>query len=155
MKNELGIELPLKLPVDKGGRKSKFTKQFVRRILRAVGKGVPTQVAASACGVAPSTLVAYRRRYPDFDQKIQAAIAKGIQARLDVVIRSMKSKDEGIKLRASTWWLEHVVPEHFGRNRVEVTGADGKPLAAAVAIYLPQKDNSQPFEATPAKHISP
>jgi hypothetical protein len=152
MTSEPAPEIP-RLPVNRGGRKSKFTKPLVRRILKAVGRGMPIQQAANACGVSPSTLLTYRRRYPAFDQKVQEAIAKGIAARLDVVILSMKSAEESIRLRASTWWLEHVVPEHFGRNRIEVTGTDGSPLAA-IAIYLPQKDNSRPaVEVTPAKQI--
>jgi hypothetical protein len=36
--------------------------------------------------------------------------------------------------------LEHLHPGAYARNRLEVTGADGAPLAGAVAVYLPQKD---------------
>ena len=45
-----------------------------------------------------------------------------------------------IRLRAACWYLEHTAPEHFAKNRIELTGADGSPLTGAVAVYLPQKD---------------
>jgi hypothetical protein len=35
--------------------------------------------------------------------------------------------------------LEKCHPEHFAKNRVEVTGADGGPLAGVVSIMLPPK----------------
>lgn len=81
---------------------------------------------------------------------VEQARAKGLAARLAVVSHAMESADESVALRASTWWLEHVFPEHFARNRLEVTGADGSPLAGVVAIMLPPKADSLPAVTVPA-----
>jgi hypothetical protein len=39
--------------------------------------------------------------------------------------------------------LEHTAPQHFARNRIELTGADGSPLAVGIGIYLPRKDGDE------------
>ena len=122
------------------GRPSKFTAKTIRRVLRCVEKGMPLCHAASAADVSTQTLSVYRNAHPEFAAALSRAIAKGIEARLEVIEQATQSQDEAIRLRAACWYLEHVHPESFARNRIEVTGADGQPLTGGVAVYLPQKD---------------
>jgi hypothetical protein len=123
------------------GRPTKFTPATVSKILRSVARGMPLVHAASTGGITFQTLTAYRSDHPDFADALAEAVAKGIEARLKVVERAMDSPDEAIHLRAACWYLEHTAPEHFAKNRIELTGADGQPLTGAVTVYLPQKDS--------------
>ncbi len=122
------------------GRPTKFTPATVRRILRCVGKGMPLTHAANASGVSFHSLNTYRNTHPEFADQLAKAISKAVEMRLEVIEQALDSQDESIRLRSAQWYLEHVHPEAFARNRIEVTGADGAPLAGAVAIYLPRKD---------------
>lgn len=120
------------LPVAKRktGRPSKFNRTLVRRVLRCLEKGMPLSLAASAGGVIPGTIGVYRRENPDFDEQCKAAISRGVEARLDVVVKAMESADENVRLRAATWLLSHVPgsAEHFSESRrIELSGElDGK-----------------------------
>ena len=69
-------------------------------------------------------------------------IIRVFEQRLEVIERATQSQDEGIRLRAACWFLEHTQPSHFARNRIELTGADGQQLAAGVTLYLPQKETA-------------
>jgi hypothetical protein len=90
--------------------------------------------AANGAGVSYQSLLNYRRDHPDFEEAIARATAKGIEARLKVVHDALSSPDEAIRLRAACWYLEHTAPEHFARNRVEVTGKDGAPLEGRMLV---------------------
>jgi hypothetical protein len=134
----------------RGGRPTKFTPELTRRILKCLGRGMPLTLAVEAAGIEFTTLQVYRRKYPNFAQRVKEAIAKGVERRLKKIEAASNAGD----WRAAAWLLEHCQPEHFGRNRVEVTGADGSPLAAAIAIYLPQKDSNRPtVEVSPPKPL--
>jgi hypothetical protein len=122
------------------GRPSKFTPETVRRILRCAKKGLPLCHCASAANLTFQSLNQYRNKHPEFAAALSQAISKGIEARLEVIERATNSQDEAIRLRAACWFLEHTQPSHFARNRIEISGADGSPLAVGIGIYLPQKD---------------
>ena len=111
----------------KPGRPSSFTPATVNKILRSVARGMPLVHAASVGGISFQTLSTHRSQHPDFAAALAQAVAKGIEARLKVVERAMDSPDEAIRLRAACWYLEHTAPEHFAKNRLEITGADGSP----------------------------
>jgi len=132
------------------GRPSKFQPATVSKILRSVARGMPLVHAASTGGISFQTLTAYRSDHPDFADALAQAVAKGIEARLKVVERAMDSPDENIRLRSAFWFLEHTAPQYFSRTRIEISGADGSPLALGIGIYLPRKDGDEikPLPAT-------
>jgi hypothetical protein len=66
---------------------------------------------------------------------LQRSIARGADARLKKIEAAADAKD----WRASAWLLEHCMPEHFAKNRLEISGVDGGPVAGCVAILLPPK----------------
>ena len=124
---------------------------MAQTIIAAVEDGCPLCHAATSAGVSVQSISNWRESDPDFSEQIKQAVSRGIKARLDIVKRATQSKDEGVALRAATWWLTHVpgAAEHFSESRrIEVTGADGQPLAAAVMLYLPVKDDAKPTVET-------
>ena len=125
------------------GRPSKLTPATVKRILRSVERGMPLVHAANTAGMTFQTLSTHRSKNPAFADAIAQAISKGIDRRLKVVEQALNSPDEAIRLRSACWFLEHTAPQHFARNRIELTGADGSPLAVGIGIYLPRKDGDE------------
>jgi hypothetical protein len=97
---------------------------------------MPMTLTADAVGVSYQALSDYRKRNERFAAALARAIARGADARLKKIETASASGD----WRAAAWLLEHCQPEHFAKNRIEVTGADGAPLTGVVAVYLPQKD---------------
>lgn len=93
-------------------------------------------MAASAAGVAYSSLCAWRAKNKSFDDALALAVARGIDANLKVIEQALKSRDEAIRLRAACWFLSSTQSAHFGRTKLEVTGADGSPLAGQVAVLV-------------------
>jgi hypothetical protein len=75
---------------------------------------MPFIYAATMGGISHETFCQWQRKYPDFSESIQRALAKGIAARLKLIKNAAK---EDAKL--ACWWLEHCLPEHFARNRIE------------------------------------
>jgi hypothetical protein len=97
---------------------------------------MPLTLAASAAGTSYTSLADYREKYPEFATALLKATATGVERRLKKIESASNSGD----WRASAWLLEHCQPEYFSKARLEVTGANGAPLAGAIAVYLPQKD---------------
>jgi hypothetical protein len=141
-----------------GGRPTKYTRESVATILRGLRRGYPTTLACEAGGICVATFNLWRKRYGKFDKNVRKAMVTGIQRKFQVISECLGSKDEAIRLSAAKWALEHCSPEHFSRQKIEVTGADGAPLTGAVAIYLPRKDgdtNGSPVvNVNPAKELT-
>jgi Transposase len=104
-------------------RKTKFTTKTINRVLKCVEQGMPLSLAAPAAGISYRTFCKWREQHPAFAEQVEEAQARGIEARLKVVELALKSPDESIRLRSATWYLEHVNPEHFAKNRVTVETA--------------------------------
>lgn len=77
---------------------------------------MPLTLAASAAGIAFQSLCCYRNQHPAFRDALESAVARGVEARLEVIEKASKAGD----WRAASWWLEHVLPENFGKTRVQV-----------------------------------
>ena len=122
----------------KPGRPTKFTPAMRKRILRCLTGGMPISLAASAAGTCYQSIVTWRAANPEFDSAISEAIALGIEKRLAVIEMANDESD----WRAAAWLLEHCQPEHFAKNRIEITGANGGPLAGAVGSFRPRKDGT-------------
>jgi len=80
-----------------------------------VADGLPFRFAAALGGISADTFYEWKKEFPEFSDAIQKALAKGIRERVKVINAAAKRGD----VRAAQWWLEHVVPEDFARNRVE------------------------------------
>jgi hypothetical protein len=144
---------PARRKPGKPGRKTKFTATVRRKVLRSIARGVPLSHSASIAGISHMSLQNYRHRHPEFAAAVERAIAQGIEKNLKVIEQGISSADEGVRVRCATWFLEHTQPQYFARNRVEVTGADGNPLAGAIQIFLPKKDPLPTVEVAPQNRI--
>jgi len=119
------------------GRPTKRTPDVADRIILAVRQGVPFTHAARLAGIAYSSFCDWRNTDPQFRERLDAAISAGVEKRLRMIQDAADNGD----WRAAEAWLRLVLPAEYGRNRIELTGADGAPLTGAVALYLPQKQD--------------
>ena len=99
------------------GRPTKFTPATRRRILAAIRDGVPLAHAAALGDISYETFCEWRRRYPEFSDATSRALSQGVATRLRII---RKAADQG-DIKAAQWWLEHVVPEHFAKSRMDVS----------------------------------
>jgi hypothetical protein len=99
----------------KPGHPPKFTRWAIRRILTCVQRGLPLTLACNAAGLTFTTLSNHRKKNPRFALALQKAAARGAAARLKK-IESASSSD----WRAAAWLLEHTMPQHFAKSRIEV-----------------------------------
>jgi transposase-like protein len=141
-------------PARKHGPSSlKFTPEARAKVVELVARGVPISHCAPAVGVCFQSLMNWRHRDPTFDAEIARAVAKAMDRRLLVIENALESADVNVRLRAATWHLEHVHAGHFSKSRLEITGADGGPLDARVAVLIwphMQAANPKPHELTDA-----
>lgn len=72
--------------------------------------------AAALAGISYETFCDWRRRFPEFSEAIEKAMAKGVAARLKIISTAAAKGD----INAAKWWLEHVKPESFAKSRIEV-----------------------------------
>jgi|GEM_PF-1871918 len=123
-------------PEKRLGRPTKFTPETRVRLVELVARGLPFSHACHAAGVSFQSFSTYRDQHPDFREEIERAVAVAIEKRLKIIERAADAGD----VNSAKWLLEHLHPQFYARNRIEITGADGAPLAGSVAVYLPQKD---------------
>jgi hypothetical protein len=97
------------------GRPTKYGAGVVGAICSAVSEGMPFAHAAAIGGVSYQTFSEWRKEKPCFSDAIERAQAEGIQARLRLILSAAERGD----VSSARWWLEHVVPEHFAKNRID------------------------------------
>ena len=81
---------------------------------------MPLTLSASACGISFPSLISYREKHPQFAEALSQAVARGVDARLEVIERALASQDEAIRLRAACWFLEHTQSEFYSKSRIQV-----------------------------------
>jgi hypothetical protein len=104
----------------------------VKVICAAIADGLPNKYAAMLGGISADTFCEWQNRFPEFSEAVGRATARGIHARLKIINAAARKGD----VRAAMWHLEHVFPEHFARNRIEMNGPirvetcgpDGQPV---------------------------
>lgn len=124
------------------GRPSKLTPQTRRRILRCIRRGMPFSLAASAAGVALSSLHKWRGQH-SFGDAVQKAIGQGADARL----KKIEDASDAGDWRASAWLLEHCQPEFFAKTRIQVEAVG----QLEVGFIIPQQTLNEIAEAR-ARH---
>ncbi len=104
-------------PVKRGkpGRKTKRTRQTTATLTNAIRAGLPFKLACAKAGIATETFFGWRRRFDDFDQLIEKAVADGINSRLAIIEEAGQTD-----WKAVAWLLEHCHPEFFAKSRLEV-----------------------------------
>lgn len=84
------------------GRPSLQSPEREQRYLDALARGASQSAAAMAAGVTPSAIVLWRRKSPDFEERIRATLA-------DTEIRMAEAVTEAaaVDWKAALAWLTH------------------------------------------------
>ena len=122
---------------ERGGRPTKYTPETVKRVIEAIKLGCAYVDAANYAGINYDTFNEWRKQYPEFSDAVETASGAAVTA---CMAKIQKAATEG-SWQASAWILERRHPDRYGRTRVELTGAEGGPVAvAAQVVVIPQLD---------------
>lgn len=119
------------------GPADRFTPETAAQIVASLSLGLSRKQACHVAGIDRKLFSAWRKQglaapggsMGKFAKDVREAESRGIAQRLARLTQAAAAD-----WRADAWWLEHVRPEQFARNRVQVvgkfehTGAGGHPL---------------------------
>jgi hypothetical protein len=123
------------------GRPTKYTPATIGKFCRAVADGLPYKSAAAAAGISQETLSQWQRKYPEFSERVQLALAKA-EVALVRLIRHAAGKGTW---QAAAWLLERRHPEHWGRRdrlNAQISAASSPEGAPIQAVK-----NKEPIDA--------
>lgn len=115
---------------ERRGAREKYTPERVERIISAIRMGATQRLAASYAGVTEDTIIAWRKRHPDFLDAFKVAEGEASVGWLKVI---ENAANEGT-WQAAAWKLERRYPDEYGRQSVSVTGANGGPVNVNVNL---------------------
>lgn len=106
-------------------RPSKLDDLTAKRIIDAVGRGLPRDTSAKLARISPSTLYDWLARgrngeepYAEFLERVKAAEAKGEDELVAIVRAAAKDTDERRgQWQAAAWLLERRRPEAYALKR--------------------------------------
>ena len=120
------------------GRPTKLTPEVRDRIIEALRAGNYQDAAAAYAGIGPATFYRWMERgraadaEPDYREFREAVERARAEAEVRNVALVQRSAADGT-WQAAAWFLERSYPSRWGRReRHEVTGADGGPVALTV-----------------------
>lgn len=96
------------------GRPGKRTPQLEKDLLAAIATGAPYRVACMAVGISDDAFTEWRRRDPEFRQKVEQAAG---QTALSIMKRIREHGEENFS--ALAWILERRFPGDFGRPEAQ------------------------------------
>ena len=99
-------------------RPTKYNDEVVERILHAIRLGATYDLACSYGGISADAFAAWRKKYPDFAEKVKDAEGSGAVGWLDKIEAAARDGN----WQAAAWKLERRYPHAYGRNVTEVTG---------------------------------
>lgn len=121
------------------GRRSKYTPETVDKITQAIRLGATYKLACDYAGISEDTFARWRERYAGFAEAIKLAEGEGALKSLAVIERAangVKGEDGEYILaptwQAAAWKLERRYPDMYGKQRLELTGANGGPVVVKV-----------------------
>jgi hypothetical protein len=105
---------------DKKGRRPLLTPESGPLILAAVAAGEPLKYAAESNGIDEDTLMSWLRKgrqgtdplYVEFLKEIKKAQSAAVAIRVKRITRAGRKS-----WQANAWWLERMIPEHFGTDK--------------------------------------
>lgn len=133
-------------PIDDGGasrgpgrpaqdKMDSLQKEIADKVAALLGQGIPVTHACALVELPTSTYYSWLDRFEAFKKQVDRARAYAVASKLQIINNAIQAGD----VETAKWFLTHCFPQDFARNRIEVTGPDGAPLAGAV-IVLPEKD---------------
>ena len=130
------------------GRPTKYSDKTTKSIASAISDGLTFGHAAAIGGISYETFCQWRKKYPEFSDAIETAKAEGIRARLKLIL---KAADKG-DVSAARWWLEHVVPEHYGKRRIDHTHQIEGGLEHSLSVPQPLLDQIAAARSSDEQH---
>lgn len=106
------------------GIRGKYTPEIVERLLKAIRLGMAYKHAAAYAGISEDTFYTWMKEKTEFSEQVKEAEADGIATNFAKI---QKAATNG-SWQASAWILERRHPEEYGRQRLEITGANGDPI---------------------------
>lgn len=118
------------------GRPTDCTPEVTARVVDAITDGLSNEDAAMVSGISRTAFYEWIQRGEAGEEPFAYfadAITRAKTDRKHLHLRNIRTiavaaEREGDRLRASTWYLEHVHRDEFGTQRHEVTGKDGGPI---------------------------
>jgi hypothetical protein len=102
-------------------RNTKLNDETHARLKQAIGLGATYELACAYAGINQSTFYRWLSTNEEFRKSIKASEGAGA---VELLGRIKKEAKEG-SWQAAAWLLERRYPEMYGRNRLELTGANG------------------------------
>ena len=145
-------------------RPTKFTRETVDKLLRAIRMGDPYELACAHAGIHYDTFNEWQQgRFPrglDEDQKLLKAEFSELlmRAQGDASVRALSTIQQAMaqgNADIALKFLERRWPEHFGVRRMEITGKDGGPIAfeAKAAKLIEAEAKSLGIEAADVEEL--
>lgn len=106
------------------GRRSKYTPETVDKLTQAIRLGATYQLACDYAGITRETFYQWMKGKADFSDAIKRAEGA---ASVTWLAKIEQAASDG-NWQAAAWKLERRYPDQYGRNRVELTGANGGPV---------------------------
>jgi transposase-like protein len=121
----------------KPGMPLALTPDMHKLLVSYIAAGNTVNFASRACGITRETFYQWRRKsrrglepYATLFRDVDKAVARAVVRNVTIVAKAAETN-----FRAATWWLERTVPQVYGRrDRVELTGAKGAPLAPTLDL---------------------
>jgi CHASE1-domain containing sensor protein len=99
------------------GRPRKYSDDAVQRIEQAVTAGATYRLACQYAGISEDTFSAWRKRYPDFSERLARAESN---AALRWLAKIEQLADQENDWRALAWKLERRYPQEYGKTTQDV-----------------------------------
>jgi hypothetical protein len=117
------------------GRRSKYTPETVDKLTQAIRLGATYQLACNFAGISHETFHQWRNTKPEFSEAIT-------QAEGDAAVKwlALVNKHATDQPQWAAWMLERRYPEMYGRQRMEITGADNGPIQTEIILrQIPER----------------
>lgn len=128
------------------GRPTTITPEVLQKLEEAFLLGCTDSEACLYANVGKSTLYAYQKDHPEFQERKEELKENPFLVARTTVVKSLKSNPEIAK-----WYLERKKKAEFAQ-RQEVTGAEGQALTVTIKDYAfdGELDKDQPKDSSGA-----
>jgi len=117
------------------GRRSKYTPETVDKITQAIRLGATYKLACDYAGISEDTFARWQARYADFADTITQAEGEAAIKWLALIEKHAVDLPQW-----AAWKLERRYPQMYGKQAVEVTGANGGPLRIKAFVGVSPDD---------------
>lgn len=101
------------------GHPSRCTPELIANLLEGIRQGLPISHACRSVSISPQIFCGWVRKLPALARQLEEAKSAFARHHLQ---RIREASDRG-DWRASSWLLEHCMPQDFAKNRLEISGS--------------------------------